>query len=139
MSLIDELQRIWRLLRVHPMELWVVLHSNVHPEHTSIHYNRLQLIAWGSFPIKSESRTLIQRAWNLYILLQINFFIVTTVWALHEDEDFVALGQDLLWNCGMVYLMTKWHFLYFRADKVDDLVNRLDACHREVKKKTFSR
>ncbi|XP_062132796.1 odorant receptor 47b-like [Drosophila sulfurigaster albostrigata] len=139
MSLIDELQRRWRLLRVHPMELWVVLHNNVHPEHISIHYNRLQLIAWGSFPIKSESRTLIQRAWNLYILLQINFFIVTTVWALHEDEDFVTLGQDLLWNCGMVYLMTKWHFLYFRADKVDDLVDRLEACHREVKKKTFSR
>ncbi|KAH8390646.1 hypothetical protein KR215_009004 [Drosophila sulfurigaster] len=38
----------------------------------------------------------------------------------------------------MVYLMTKWHFLYFRADKVDDLVDRLDACHREVKKKHSS-
>ncbi|KAH8302591.1 hypothetical protein KR044_008462 [Drosophila immigrans] len=35
----------------------------------------------------------------------------------------------------MVYLITKWHFLYFRADKVDDIVDKLDACHREEKKK----
>ncbi|KAH8365814.1 hypothetical protein KR093_004830 [Drosophila rubida] len=34
----------------------------------------------------------------------------------------------------MVYLITKWHFLYFRANIVNDLVNELDACHREAKK-----
>lgn len=72
--------------------------------------------------------------WHILVLLQINTFTMTMLWALPESSgNIVDLGQDLLWVIGTFYLIVKWHYLHFNADNVDEVLNDVDECHRELK------
>ncbi|XP_023160188.2 odorant receptor 65a-like isoform X2 [Drosophila hydei] len=123
-------QKNWRRIYAQFVDLWLVLHQKTHPQHTSLYYNRMQLTTLGNYPNKEQRRLRIRRIWQIIILLQVNIFLVTLLLALPESADnIVDFGQDTLWLIGCFYLSFKWHFFYFHADDVDEIVNDLEECH----------
>ncbi|KAM8710560.1 hypothetical protein ACLKA7_017219 [Drosophila subpalustris] len=127
-------KKSWRRVYEQAIDYWQVLRYQKHPKHSSIYYNRLQLSVLCIYPNQEERRSPIRRIWHKFVLAQIVTFSSTLLCALPESSDnIVNLGQDLLWIIGTFYLIFKWHFLYFCADNVDEVIDEIDKCHRELK------
>ncbi|XP_043866189.1 putative odorant receptor 65b [Drosophila mojavensis] len=120
----------WRRIYAQFVDYWMVLHEKTHPQHTTLYYNRLQLMVICNYPNKEQRRSPIRHLWHRIILLQTNLFFVTLLFALPESVDnIVDFGQNILWLISCFYLIFKWHYFYFRADDVDEIINDLDECH----------
>ncbi|XP_017860676.1 PREDICTED: putative odorant receptor 65c [Drosophila arizonae] len=120
----------WRRIYEQFVDYWMVLHEKTHPQHTTLYYNRLQLIVMCNYPNKEQRRSPIRHLWHRIILLQTNLFFVTLLFALPESVDnIVDFGQNILWLISCFYLAFKWHYFYFRADDVDEIINDVDECH----------
>ncbi|XP_064544714.1 putative odorant receptor 65b [Drosophila montana] len=124
----------WRRIYEQFKGFCLVLHQKTHPKHTSTFYNRIQLIVLWNFPNEKQRRLSTRRIWHAFILIQINVFFLTLLFALPESVDHIVdLGQDILWMIGTFYMLFKWHFFFFYMDDIDEAINDLDACHCEPK------